>query len=187
MKTNLKLNSTLSFKAIEAKARKAAAFAALKHAAECNQPVKTRTKKISDIEREIRSIFRALTSTASEDKVVSIETPVKGASCRAIIRIFKTEDINRQSEEEKFYHEQLSQGMNRNELDKPYKANPIVMYALYPQAYDSTKLGSIAIYGDDASMRQTLILRQGSLFGHTVVRANLEMGRRLFVNVKLAS
>ncbi len=147
----------------------------------------TKSRKIPAIEREIRSIFRGLTANASEHEVIVIEKDDKGTYRKAMIRVYKQADLDRQKEEETIYRERLARGENRTERDKPYKAHPIVMYALYPDTYDSTKLGSIAIYGDDAPMRRTLILKQGSLFGRKVVSANLEMCHRLFVDVKLGA
>lgn len=48
------------------------------------------------------------------------------------------------------------------------------------------RLGSVAIYGEGASLRKAAIDMAGLLFGHRVAFTSLEMGRRLFVDVRFA-
>lgn len=223
MKKNLKLNSMLSFKAIESKARKAAALAAFtataasatpaktptlnhptapaksgkvakraaanpgtatkmaanpwqpakrgispklgKANAESNPKTKAKPKAIPTIEREIRSIFRVLSARASEHDRVVLERPDKGASYVAVINIYREEDLNCQ---------------------KSTKPVPYVKYVFYSNTIDRNRLDSIAIYGADAAAYHSSIVKRGSFFGRKVVGATLEMGRRWFVDVKLA-
>lgn len=190
MKTNLKLNSNLSLKSIEAKALKAAAIAAVSSTKErkAKERKKTPKKQIPTIEREIRSIFQGITANASEhNEVVVIEKSNAVTSRRALISVYNPADLARQKEDEAIYREEVARGVRKENRIKRFKANPVVMYAIYPDTYDSTKLGSVAIYGGDAPSRRTLILKQGTLFGHKVVSASLEMGTRLFVDVRLGA
>lgn len=177
MKENLKLNPSLSMRALETQARKAAAYAAVRP-----KPVRklANLQRIPEIELEIKAIFRVLASSVSESEVVLIDRPGNGVSCKAIISVYNREDLLRQKEEENACR-QL--GVHR----KTYRAFPNVKYAIYPNVVDATKIGSIAIYGRDVEILRTVILRQGSLFGRRVISANLEMGRRLFIDVKLAA
>lgn len=184
---NLNLVHTISLKALEAKARKAAATAAIASKNRTPKVTKVKTKKIPLIEREINSIFRSLCSTSSDNQVVMMDQANKGTSRKAIISIYNRDDLSRQKEEEAAYRKLHSEGENRNGLRKPYKAFPVLMYVFYPHTLDEKKLGSVAIYGSDVSVLLSVILKKGSLFGHHVVSANLEMGRRLFIDVKLAA
>lgn len=196
MKANLKLNPTLSFKAIEAKARKAAVLAtvvpmatvATKTSVASQVPFKKKqsrpkSQKTTRIEREIRSIYNALRSHDSDREVVTIEYPAT-CSCKAIIKVYRREDLERQSMEPECCREQILRETNRGA--KTSKVSPAVMYALYPDMYDAAKLGSVAIYGSEAVTHRSIILKQGTFFGRAVVSATIEMGRRPFVDVKLA-
>lgn len=195
MKANLKLTPTLSLKAIEAKARKAAVLAtvapmanvapktSVESSVSFKKQSKPKTQKATRIEREIRSIYNALRSHDSDREVVTIEYPATG-SCKAMIRVFRREDLERQTMEPDCCREQLMRETNRGV--KTSKVSPAVMYALYPDMYDAAKLGSVAIYGSEAVTRRSIILKQGTLFGRAVVSATIEMGRRPFVDVKLA-
>jgi len=188
MKTNLKLNSSISLQALEAKARKAAAIAAATAIVQQHDNAKKPHKKpIPAIERDIRSIYQALKSNANETEVVTFERPDKGVSYLAIINIFRQADLHRQKEEESAYRERLAQGADRKTLAKPFKAVPIVRYTFYPSTINHNRLGSIAIYGENASSTRALILKSGHLFGHSIISATLEMGRRPFVDVTLAA
>ncbi len=184
MNTNLKLNTSLSFKAIEAKARKASAFAAA-HPAPIAERTASReaassrqaqavgrtavierthrpfTQKLPAIEREIRSIYHALCAASPKTATIRIEYP-KQASCKAMIRVYD--------------------GDGADTLPK----SPLETYALYTAAYDQTRIGSVAIYGAAAGTRRALIRKRGTLFGHRVVSATVEQGRRPFVDVKFA-
>lgn len=160
----LNLIHQLSLKALKARAIKAAASVAISSKKDTPKSTKVKTKKKPSIEREIRSIFHALSSKAEKNQIVIIEQPIKGASRKATISIY-----------------------NRDDLSKQRRPLPITMYAFYSHTFDDEKLGSVAIYGSDVSIQRNLILRNGFLFGHRVISANLEMGRRLFIDVQLAA
>lgn len=205
MKKNLKFNSMLSFKAIESKARKAAAVAVSnapaasakpakfgkpaspgKSNAENNPKTKPKSKTIPSIEREIRSIFRVLNSRASENDRVEMVRPDKGSSYVAIINIYREQDLNSQKDDEVAYRDVMPQGVEPTTRPKVHKPVPFVKYVFYSNTLDPNRLDSVAIYGADVSIYQTNILKRSSFFGRKVVSATLEMGRRLFVDVKFA-
>lgn len=182
MKTNLKLNSNTPLQALASKARKAAAIATVERI-EKSCGVKKRTvREIPEIDRDIRSIFFALNSRTAENSTAVFDKPAQGSSCKGIIHIYDRSDLCRQRDEETSYRE-----LRNNGFDHPHRAKPTVTYAFYPKASDHTKLGSVAIYGENADSRRKLILKIGTLFGHRVISANIEMGRRPFVDVKLRS
>ncbi len=183
----LNLIHTISLKALEAKARKAAATAAATSKKETIKSKKAKTKKIPMIEREIRSIFHTLRINATENQMVILDQSNKGSLSKAIISIYNQDDINRYRVEDAAYRELVAQAGNRGNIRKPRKPLPVVMYVFYSHTLDDQKIGSVAIYGPDASMQRNIILKNGSLFGHRVISADLEMGRRLFVDVKLAA
>lgn len=155
---------SISLKAVDAKARKAAANAAFISKEKPKRVAKAKTKKMPAIEREIRSIFRVLSSKVSDNQVVLIDRSPKGASRVATISIY-----------------------NREDIEKSKKSFPILMYAFYSHTLDDNKLGSVAIYCSDASIHHSLILKRGSLFGHRITSVTLKMGRRPFVDVQLAA
>lgn len=193
MKTNQNLISTLSFKALAAKARRAAAVAAttklqsVDKAAKSTKKTKSLQKQLPAIEREIRAIFNSLSSSDSETYTVVLEHPERSASAKAIVKVFLKVDIERQREEETAYREAIAAGVDRSTLPRCFVATPIVMYAFYPKTTDEDTLGSIAIYGKNASQTLDRIVRHGYLFGRTVLQASVEIGRRPFVNVIIAA
>lgn len=190
MKTNLNLNSGISLQAIEAKARKAAVIASLprhdKEKEASPRKIRKTTKKKPALENEISQIINSLKSAVSDSEVVMTEQVDKSASCRAIVSVYRRDDLRRQMEEERAYREMLSKGCSRNSLEKPFKAMPVTKYAFYPHALDRGRLGSVAIYGEDVSIRRAIITKRGFLFGHRVIKATLEQGRRLFLDVVVA-
>lgn len=116
----------------------------------------------SQIELTIGSIFQHLSATLGEGyKVVREKPKKKGVSCRELIKVF---DSSRSGNEWK----------------------PVVVYAFYPKVEASNRLGSIAIYCDNALVRHILICKNRSLFGIPVKESRLEMGKRPFVDVTLA-
>lgn len=187
MKTNLKLNSNTPLQALASKARKAAAIATVERIEKSCGVKKRAVREIPEIDRDIRSIFLALNSRAAENSVAVMEKPAQGSSCKGIIHIYDRSDLCRQRDEEASYRELRNNGSDHPHHAKPYRAKPTVTYAFYPKASDHTKLGSVAIYGENADSRRKLILKIGTLFGHRVISANIEMGRRPFVDVKLRS
>ncbi|MDE5882246.1 MAG: hypothetical protein K2H60_10985 [Muribaculaceae bacterium] len=205
MKKTLKFNSMLSFKAIESIARKAAAVAVStipatsaklaessnpaspgKPHAESNPKTKPKSKTLSSIEREIRAIFRVLSSRASENDRVEMVRPDKGFSYVAIINIYREHPLNSQKDDEVAYRGIMPQEDGFTIRRKAHKPIPFVKYVFYSNTFDPNRLDSVAIYGADVSIYQTNILKCSSFFGRKVVSATLEMGRRLFVDVKFA-
>lgn len=172
---NLQFNKSLSLKSLQAKAKKAAAAAA----ENARKPAPKKPKKtLPQIELEIRSILNSVNSKVSENETVVISQGDKNVARKAAISIYRREDLLRQKEEESAKRKGL--------IEKSFKAVPRVMYAFYPSVADQNKLGSIAIYGENPSGTCSIIQKLGSLFGHKVLRASLEMGRRMFVDVTLA-
>lgn len=126
-----------------------------------------------NLNSEINSIFNSLASNASKGEVVVKERPAKGSSCKGIINVFSRRDLDREQED-------------RDTRRFPIrKAVPIVKYAFYPDTYRPERLGSVAIYGENATARYMTIARDSSFFGHRVRSVSIEVGRRPFVDVKL--
>jgi hypothetical protein len=180
MKTNLKLNNSLSLKALEAQARKAAAIAAIKPQvapspaqaaptarkvaeAMANTPKKEKPQWPQTIEAEIRSIFRMLTVSTAENTVVKMDKLSPGTSCKGLIGVYSRDAVN----------EKLPDVLR-------------VRYAFYASTRNPSKLGSVAIYCDDVASYLTRIQQQGALFGHRVANATIAIGRRRFIDVTLA-
>lgn len=200
MKENLKNKSSLSFRAIEALALKASALAEVRNQRnqlqrnqlnqrnELNQaaPVAAAAKRnkqgrasahqrnLSKIESDMRAIFRLLSSEVEDGSAVVTSQSGKGESARWTASVFRQEDLCRQKEEEVLH------------CPNPFKATPVVKYVFYPDTLRPDRLGSVAIYGEGASLRKAAIDRAGQLFGHRVAFTSLEMGRRLFVDVRFA-
>jgi hypothetical protein len=180
MKTNLKLNNSLSLKALEAQARKAAAIAAIKPqvaptpaqaaptahkvaVATANTPKKEKPQRPQTIEAEIRAIFRMLTVSTAENTVVKMDKLSPGSSCKGLIGVYGRDSAN--------------------------EKQPDVLrvrYAFYASTRNPSKLGSVAIYCDDVASYLTRIQQQGALFGHRVANATIAIGRRRFIDVTLA-
>ncbi len=190
MKENLKIKSSLSFRAIEAMALKASALAKVrnernerKEAAPATQPAKrphparpkSRARTLTAIERDIRAILRSLSSQIGDDFTVVTSKSSNGADARWTASVYRTDDHCRQKEEAMRHSPQ------------PYKATPVEKYVFYPDTLSPERIGSVAIYGHGATIRKAAIDKAGNLFGHRVAVTSLEMGRRLFVDVKFAA
>ena len=200
MKNNLRLNTTLSLKALEAQAIKATAIQAARqtlpptpHTPKINKPKPAvsgshaRCQPANGIEREVKAIFSLLRADAAQKKhYIAIDQTGEGLSTRWLISVFNSDDFSRQMEEDKTYREYLRNGSDRRLLAKPYKATPIEKYGFYPDPVWPDRLGSVAIYGKHAALRKNIIERIGYLFGHKVAKVSLVMGRRLFVDVRFA-
>jgi hypothetical protein len=182
MKTNLKLNNSLSLKALEVQARKAAAIAAIKPQvaptsaqaaptarkvavapATVRTPKKEKPQRPQTIEAEIRSIFRMLTVSTAENTVVKMDKLSPGTSCKGLIGVYSRDAVN----------EKLPDVLR-------------VRYAFYASTRNPSKLGSVAIYCDDVASYLTRIQQQGALFGHRVANATIAIGRRRFIDVTFA-
>ncbi|MDE6443760.1 MAG: hypothetical protein K2K64_04985 [Muribaculaceae bacterium] len=130
--------------------------------------MKTTIKNFQTIDQTISSIFRILSTTASDNSVVVRERPSKTATfCKGIISVFDRNDIRRQEE------------------DKTFRATPIVRYAFYPDTYNPSRIGSIAIYGENAHTLCAIIRKQRAIFGQSVISVSIEKGLRPFIDVRL--
>lgn len=178
--------ANLSFRAIEAKARKAAAVAAAK-AKEQSTKSKTPKKVIPAIEREISVIYKALSLHAPENEAVVLERPKKPFACRATISIYLRSDLLRQQEEQEARSNSAAAAAEASQRSKPFRALSKVTYAFYPATVSPDKLGSVAIYGSDPEATLDRIVSSGHLFGLPVKRASIETGRRAFVDVQLTA
>jgi hypothetical protein len=181
MKTNLKLNNSLSFRALETQARKAAAIAAIKtpitvasatpqkpsRKATPDKPKKAKAVVTPNIDSEIHAIFKLFSSTATKDMVVKMEqTKLQKNSCKGIITVSSRDNAP-------------TSGIAKDTSAIPTR------YAFYASTHNPSLLGSVAIYGDNVATLHAQIQKAGSLFGYRVIRANIEMGRRQFVDVLL--
>lgn len=125
--------------------------------------------KMVTIENQINSIFELLKAKAPEGCKAVKERPGKWASSRGAVSLYKEADLQRQKSETGF------------------KARPTEMYVFYPGIYDPERLGSVAIYGGDATTRCRLIKATRSLFGIPVRKAEVEWGLRPYVDVTFAA
>lgn len=179
--------SNLSFRAIEARARKAAAVAAAKAKEQKSTKSTTPKKVIPAIEREISVIYKALSLHAPENEAVVLERPKKPFACRATISIYLRSDLLRQQEEEEARSNSAAPDAEAPRRLKPFRALPYVTYAFYPATVSPDKLGSVAIYGADPEATLNRIVSSGHLFGLPVKHASIEIGRRAFVDVRLTA
>lgn len=124
-------------------------------------------KGLCSIEQEIGAIFAAIAGEVSDNLKAVKERPVKGASCRGMVCVYDRRDLKRAEE------------------DRHYKPVPVVRYALYPDVYCPSRLGSVAIYADNAEVLCRALRRQGSLFGHAIRDVWVDFGRRPYVDVRL--
>ena len=94
--------------------------------------------------------------------------PSKGSTfCKGMINIYRAED------------------RQRKEADKSFKAIPVVSYAFYTDIFFPSRIGSVAIYGENAFNRCFILKKRGFFFGKKIISANVEYGLRPFVGVKL--
>lgn len=128
------------------------------------------------IERELKSIFDQITSTASDGCVVLEERPNKGTSCKGIISIYRRDDLRRQDSREA--------DVERD--GRPFRAIPVVRYAFYPSVYNPSVLGSVAIYGKRAVLNRLSVRKNAFFFGRRVTGVKTEIGRRPFIDVRFA-
>lgn len=168
MKANLRLNSSLTLNSIESKARRAAAIAATSRSKAKGRPdskeaPKKAQRKLPAIEREINSIFLGIERIYAKDHDVKLERPKNQTSCKAIIKVYTKPDPESGEKEPK----------------------TLRMYALYPGNYDDRRIGSVAIYGDDAEDTRLQLQSRGNLFGLPIRKVTVELGRRPFVDVTI--
>lgn len=126
------------------------------------------SRNFNSIEKEISEIFNSISSTLNEGLAVKKVKPAKGATyCKGMIKIYNKEELKR--EEKEGYP----------------KAKAVESYSFYASTFKPTKIGSVAIYGENAFNRCVGINKSGFLFGRRVVSANMEQGLRPFVDVQL--
>lgn len=122
--------------------------------------MKTNSNKQLSIEQEIRSIFARLSESMEDGLIVKMDkVPKMSVYCNAVIGVYRCGDLQK----------------------------PVMQYAFYKSIYVPDKLGSVAVYGDDATSNYASIKMRRSLFGHVISSVTIEMGRRPFVDVKFAS
>lgn len=130
---------------------------------------KNNSSKPLTIEEEITSIFKSLKSTLHPGMVAEMCKPSKNqSSCKGIIDVYRAEDLQKKEK-------------------NGFKVKPIERYAFYADIYNPERIGSVAIYGDNAVYRYDLIRARHFFFGHRIVGATVEIGMRPYVDVKLAA
>lgn len=118
------------------------------------------------IEQEISNIFQYLTLYAGENMLVERENVKKGMSCKGAIAI---------------KHRVIKQNADGEQtVDKVL----VSRYAFYPSTYYPSRLGSVAIYGGNPVGLCGQMRRSGTLFGHSIMSARVEYGRRPFLDVR---
>lgn len=173
MKTISKLKTLTSLQTAETMALKAAKAAEASRKlrkeetpTKTKKPGKKKRPRTPSLEKEIRSIFNTMNSDIAQTTKAVMHQPAKGACCKGIISVYAIPDLQREKEE-------------------GIKAKPYATYTFYPSTLDASRLGSVAIYSSDPLSLLLMIRRSGFLFGHKVVKAKLELGRRPFVDVTL--
>lgn len=126
----------------------------------------SKSKTRNRIWDEISLILESMNATLSSELVAErARAPKNCSSCCGLIKVFKKEDLLRQSHENEF------------------KAIPVETYAFYEDTLVPGHLGSVAIYTATAYVRSLILKRKGILFGRRIKSVNLECGRRPFVDV----
>ena len=130
-------------------------------------------KSVSDpgsIEQEITAIFNGIEANLKEGLFAEKTQPSKGSTfCKGMVNVYKAEDVQ------------------RKKADRSFKAVPVVSYAFYTDTFRPSRIGSVAIYGDNAFNRCLILNKKGFLFGRKIMRATVEHGLRPFVDVKLVA
>ena len=124
-----------------------------------------------------------MTSSLSADEDRIIFDDDRRYVGKAIIKVYKVVDLERQQKELIEYHAQLKLGRDKSELPKPFQAQFTAMYVLYQSTIGLEKLESIAVYGAGTAQRCAAITKSGVIFGFPVRNATIEIGRRPFVDV----
>lgn len=185
--------SKISIRAIERMARRAAKEAEVRKTLQLpkqskvfkKQPHKSHKSHKSVFEAQVKAFRKALASTMSAEAYVILSDNDSRIAGKATIKVYKVADLERQQVELEEYNAQLASGRDKSEIPKPFRAQVVVMYVLYPDTIAQDRLGSIAVYGDGASNRCAAINKSGAIFGFPVRYAKIEIGRRPFVDVYL--
>ena len=123
---------------------------------------------VGSIEQEITAIFNGIEANLKEGLAVEKTRPSKGSTfCKGEIQVFMAEDLRRMKE------------------DTVFKAKPLERYAFYADTLRPSRIGSVAIYGENAFNRCLILNKRGLLFGRKIISAKVEQGLRPFIDVKL--
>ena len=121
------------------------------------------------IEQEISAIFNGIEANLKDGLVAEKTHPSKGSTfCKGMVNVYKAEDFQRKN------------------VDRSFKAIPVISYAFYTDTFRPSRIGSVAIYGDKTFNRCLTLNKRGFFFGRKIVSATVEQGLRPFVDVKLA-
>ena len=171
--------------ALEANVRKATAVVATKKATSKDAKAKKKAApQLPLIERQIRSIATQLQAVCGKSMTIVREQPSTGSSCAGMVAMFDSAALAAFEQEKKEFARLLKTGQADPRL-RPVQPAAIERYAFYATSLDSTRLGSVAIYGPNAVQRLLKIKRDASFFGHRMASAKVELGRRPFVDITL--
>ena len=120
--------------------------------------------RIGSIESTINAIENHLVRNASAGLSVERKRGGKGQACKCMIHIF-------------------AEGKPQGKDDR----TPLMTYAFYAGTYFPSRLGSVAIYGDNVTALLAQIRASRTLFGIPVVDVKMEYGRRPFIDVRFAA
>lgn len=119
------------------------------------------------LDQEISNIAERLTAASSSEEVFKAERPRKGMSAKGIIDIYNKAEFDAQTKND--------------------PAKPKVRYVFYGGVYNSSKMGSVAIYSGNPMTLFSIMKRRDSLFGHRIVSVSLENGLATYVDVRFAA
>ena len=121
------------------------------------------------IEQEINSIHNSLVATLEKGLVAEkVKLAKVFSACKGIISIYRKADLQ------------------RFKADPECKPTAVESYAFFADTYRPSKIRSVAVYGANAYNSQYILMKRGFLFGHKILSAKIEYGRRPFVDVTLA-
>lgn len=126
--------------------------------------------KNSSIEQEINAIFNGISSNLKKGLVAEKARPSKGATfCKGMVNIYNENDFKKMEDNPKI------------------KVRPLVSYAFYNDTYRPNRIGSVAIYGEEAFKDFLSHSKNGFLFGRRILKAKVEKGKYMFLDVKLVA
>lgn len=119
------------------------------------------------IKKSINNIFEFLTAEVSERSVVVKEQLTRWSVSVGIISIYSAVEYKKAESKD------LKSGLQ-----------PIATFAFYPNVYEPSKIGSVAIYSANARVYLESLKKMSSLFGYQIKEIRAEIGMRLFVDVR---
>lgn len=182
------MKNSSSIRAIQEMARISAKEAEIRKAmgvtdqSEAKKTKKTKQQTKSQFQIQIKAFRNALTDARSQELFV-IREESKPGERKAIFTVYRAADLELQRQEEAEYRKAKSMAKHDETARKPFRAQFVEMYVLYPMTGNRNALGSVAIYGEGAAARCVSLKKAGYLFGHRIVTATVESGRRPFVDV----